>query len=266
MVEGPLEIAQELRDHLNRPSVCNFAEQTIASLSSDTGDTLAQVIRTHVRNSSGDNTQLKAATRLYLNSVATREKESMTGITRTGAQLSYPLSINYERNVVRHKATLGKCYTRNNNVLTFTRPAKILLLAQLNWGEWSGADKWDAPTVDPTWRFSSGGNNRTVTCSLSYLLSGQLAGGSSTSKILPQSTVFYEEEVFPAQVRQLFSVTPLDVFDANSSYGKIETLSFEVERSPYVISYGARTDHVGLFKNTPANVEDGSNYFEIIEL
>lgn len=264
-VDGPVEVANELKSLIGRESVCDFDQQIISSLATDTGGSLAQTIRTHIRSTEGDNTVLRAAQRLYLNPASLAAKNSEVGITRPGAQLSYPLPINYERDLVRHKAMMPKCYTRQGNVLTFTRPARIVLTAKLNWGVWSGADTWDAPTVDPNWRFSSGGNNRNVTSSLSYVISGNLAAGASTGKILPQTTVFYEEEVFPSQVRQLMSSTVINVLTAGDPLGLIETLSFNVERSPYVIMYGVRTDHVGFFKGTAANTEDSTNYIEIIE-
>jgi hypothetical protein len=265
-IDGPVQIANELIAHIGRDSICDFDAQIIGSLASDTGGTLAQTIRTHIRSTQGDATLLKAANRLYVNPKTIPLRNSEIGITRTGAQLSYPLPIAYERDLVGHRAMLGECYTRVGNVLTFTRPARIMITAKLNWGVWSGADRWDAATVDPSWRFSSGGNNRTVTSSLSYLLGGNLAGGASTGKLLPQTTLFYEEEVYPAQVRQLVSSTVLNVKTPGDVLGIIDTLTFEVERSPYVITYGARTDHVGLFKETATGVEDTTNYFEIIEL
>ncbi len=265
-VDGPEELADQLREFIGRDSVCDFDQQIISSLGTDTGGSLAQTIRTHIRSTEGDNTTLRAAQRLYLNPASLPVKNSQVGITRTGAQLNYPLPIAYERDIVRHKAMMGKCFTRDNNVLTFTRPAKLLITSKLNWGVWSGADKWDAPTVDPNWRFSAGGNNRNVTASLSLMITGILAGGASTSKILPQTTVFYEEEVYPSQVRQVVSSTVIDVLTPADIRGKIETLTLSIERSPYVISYGSRTDHVGFFKNTALNVEDNTNYIEIIEL
>ena len=266
LTEGPFEIADELRSHLTRESLCDFSAQTVSSINSDVGDSLAQVIRTHVRGTTGDGTQLKAANRLYINPMSLGDKNSNLGIARTGSQLSYPLSISYDRNVVRHRSTLEPCFTRSGNVLTFTRKAKLMVISQLNWGNWSGADKWDAPTVDPSWRFNAGGNNRTVTSSLNFLFTGNFGGSASNVKVLPQTVFFYEEEIYPASVRQLVSVTEFTVKDPELESGEIEQLSLEIERSPYVISYGSRTDHMGFFKTTGAGIEDTSNYIEIIEL
>ncbi len=265
-IVGPAEVAAELTELIGRQSVCDFDQQIISSLATDTDGSLAQTIRTHIRSTEGDDTTLRAAQRLYLNPPTLPVKNSQVGITRTGALLTYPLPIEYERDLIRHKAMMPKCYTREGNVLTFTRPAKIVITAKLNWGVWSGADKWDAPTVDPNWRFSAGGNNRNVTSSLSLVITGNLAGGASTDKILPQTTVFYEDEVYPSQVRQLMSSTAINVMTPGDPRGVIETLTFGVERSPYVIMYGVRTDHVGFFKETALNVEDTTNYIEIVEL
>lgn len=265
-VDGPVEIADQVRALIGRESVCDFPAQIVGGLATDGGNTLAQTIRTHIRDTEGDNTQLKAANRLYLNPATVPLRNSEVAITRSGAQLSYPLQIAYERDLVRHKAMQGECYTREGNILTFTRPATIMINAKLNWGVWSGLDRWDAVTVDPSWRFSSGGNNRNVTTSLSMILGGTLFGGAQTDKILAQTTLFYEEEVYPAQVRQLVSSTILTVMTPTDVRGKIETLKLEIERSPYVLTYGVRTDHVGFFKNTAMNTEDTTNYIEIVEL
>lgn len=265
-IDGPAEIAQQVREIIGRESVCDFDAQIISSLATDAPSTLAQTIRTHVRSTEGDNTQLKAANRMYLNPRSIPVRNSQVAITRTGVQLSYPLPIAYERDLVGHVAMQDECYTREGNILTFHRPATIMITSKLNWGVWPGVDRWDAATADPSWRFSAGGNNRNVTTSLSLILSGTVFGGALTDKILPQTTVFYEEEVTPSQVRQLVSSTILTVMTPNSVYGKIESIALEIERSPYVITYGVRTDHVGFFKETAINVEDTSNYIEIVEL
>lgn len=251
---------------LKRESVCDFKNELITNLGSDAGTGLAQHIRTFVRDNTGENTSLKAAERLYLNANEVDLNRSTQVHNRTTAQLTRPLLFSHQREVVRDKATLGKCYILNGNVLTFTRQARIAVVSHLNWGVWSGVGSLDSPPAAPSWRFDNSGSSRTVTASLNYLIAGSLTQGVVVRKLKPQTTVFYEEEVLSGIGRGLCSSTIFEVFNAQDPQGRIESLTFEIERSPYVVSFGTLTDGVGFFKTTPAGSEDLSNFIEIIEL
>lgn len=255
-----------LAEQLGRVSQCDFKAELIAGLAMTGGTSLEAQIRTFVRNNGGDTTALKAAERLYLNAIASAIRTSDQGISRTTAQLTSPLTFAYGRDVVQDKATLGKSYTRVGNVLTFTRAAKLMVISNLNWGVWPGSGDMEAVVTPPSWRFASGGNNRVVTAALNLLIEGSLVGGLVAQKLQPQSPVFYEEEIYPSTRRRLCNTTVLEVLTPTSKYGRIEKLTLDIERSPYVLSYGTQVDNVGFFKNTVAGTEDLANFIEIIEL
>lgn len=255
-----------VRELLSRASNCDFKAELIAGLSQDGGTTLAQVIHTYIRNNSGDTTALKAAERLYLNPQSLPLKQSQHAYKRVTPQLTQALQIAYQRDIVQNLATLDKCYSRVGNVLTFTRPARIMLVASLNWGVWDGDGNWDSAPASPSWRFSAGGNNRVITAGLNVLIEGSLTQGVLARKLQPQAAIFYEEEIYPSTLRPMYSTMVLDVLTPQSSFGRIEKLSLEVERSPFVISYGTQVDNLGFFKTTVADSEDNSNFIEVIEL
>ena len=255
-----------LTEQLARLSSCDFKAELLAGLLVTDGTSLETQIRTFIRNNGGDTTALKSAQRLYLNSKASAFLTSDLAVSRTTAQLTKPLTFAYSRDVVQDKACLPKCYTLAGNVLTFTRPARIMVISNLNWGVWPGTGAiTDAPPA-PSWRFAAGGNNRIITAALNFLIEGSLSGGALSRKLQPQNAVFYEEEIIPASKRRHANTTVLDVLTPSSNQGRIEKLTLEIERSPYVISFGTQVDNIGFFKNTAAGTEDLANYIEIVEL
>lgn len=262
-----------VRDKLNRPSVCDFKAQLISALAVSSLTSLPHAITTHVRDNSGDTTLLKSAERFYMNAAALPIKNSTQAFKRTTSQLTQPIALTTQRNMVRDQATMPKAYTRVGNVLTFTRPARLMIICSMNWGTFSGLGAYDDTPLEPSWRFASTGNNRTVSASVNLALTGSLSQGLLTRNVPLQSNVFYEEEIVPSSIRPLTSTIVLDVLSAQNNtggmsnpFGRIEHLAFELERSPYVVSYGTQVDHIGFFKTTAAGLDDARNFIEVIEL
>lgn len=271
-----------LRDRLKIVQHCNYPQLIAAAAAQSTAGSLGQYINDNMRGTAVSTTQLKSAHRLFFNPKTQMMNTSLRTMRRLDTELSHPLNILETRDLVGYLDSHSRPFTIVNNELTFTRPCKLLFILDANWGIWNGSgtingqmpvelngvgNPADWAMVEPTWRFTASGTNRTVTVQPSFNISGSLSTGSGTVKLQPAPVMFQEQDIYPySPIQQVVSTLIVEVLRGSGAFGRVEKLQLTTERTPYVAHFGQVTDALGLFKTTIAGVEDKSNFVDVIEL
>lgn len=270
-----------LRDKLKIVQQCNYPQLIAAAAASTQTDSLGKYINDNMRGASSSTTQLKSAMRLFFNPKTQMKNTSLRTMRRLDTELSHGLEVIERKNLVGYLDSHEPPFTVDGNELTFTRPCRLMFILNARWGVWNGSGTLDGqmpaelngtgnPTdwamVEPTWRFTATGTNRTVTVQPSFNISGSLSTGSELVKLQPAPLMFQEQDIYPHSPITQISTVFVEVLRGSGAFGRVEKLQLTVERTPYVAHFGQVTDALGLFKNTIAGVEDSSNFVDVIEL
>lgn len=274
-------LAALLRDKLKIVQQCDYPQQIAAAAASTQTDSLGAYIQANMRGVTETISQLKSATRLYLNPKSQLHGTSVHVLRRLDTELSHPLNVAYTKDLVGYLQSQAAPFTVAGNQLTFTRPCKLMFILKAHWGIWNGAGTItgemppelngtgvpsDWAMVEPLWRFSSSGTNRTVTVQPSFNLLGSLSTGSEVVKLQPSACMFQEQDVYPYDLIKQVTFLQVEVLRGSAAFGRVEKLNLTVERTPYVAHFGQSTDALGLFKATVSGLDDTSNYVDVLEL
>ena len=265
--DTPTYNARQLAEKLKIRQVCNFQTELEQDVAKKTPDSLGGYIKQYVRNNTSDTTELPAAARMLFNSTDMQSNRSTTLMRRPGNDATFRLNLAEERKIVTNFATKEPIWATGPATpgeITFTKPGNILVNINAMFGvAFSDTDTELNPIV---WRFSDTGTNRFVIITPYIELRGALSTGLPTMRLNLGELAIYPEDIISRKRVPFSSSLQFQVMSDDGVFGKVEGISFHIERSTWVGTVNGAMDGVGLFKQSLAGLPDTSNYMELIEL
>lgn len=263
VINGDTPDAIDLRDLLKITSNCDYPAQLAAQLNNK-DSVLQKFIRENFHPNQGVST-LGAATRLFFNPKSQAPWTAADSIVRNEADPNVILGLRLQKQLNAHVHVKDPGFVLKGNRVEFNRVGTYAVNLQLKLAIWGGVGTLTTAPA-PAWRFSDTPANRSLTVTPFIRIYGSLVGGRPSADIRLLPVLITKEMV---ETKDIISVGCRATFKAltgSDVYGRIEAIEVGLDRGNTVAYFAGRPDSVGPVKSSSVDVEDFSNFIDLVEI